>query len=116
MAQAERRSSAEEADDEEEEEDEDEEELGDAGAADEDAGDSTGGGGVERQDGDDGAGGAIGGDLLDALDLPELRWKLKEFGERATVTNGDLAGAMGTNENRARVLRARLRAMYESLE
>ena len=116
VAQAERRSSAEEADDEEEEEDEDEEELGDAGAADEDAGDSTGGWGVERQDGDDGAGGAIGGDLLDALDLPELRWKLKEFGERATVTNGDLAGAMGTNENRARVLRARLRAMYESLE
>lgn len=55
------------------------------------------------------------GDIVDALSLPELRTKLKELGERATVTNDDLHGSPRTQLATGAVLRTRLRTAFAAL-
>ena len=54
-------------------------------------------------------------DIVDALSLPELRTKLKEIGERATVTNDDLDGSPRTQLATGAVLRTRLRTAFAAL-
>ena len=55
------------------------------------------------------------GDVVDSLNLGELRTKLKELGARVTVTNGDLEGKERRTATQAAILRVRLRAAFARL-
>ena len=70
---------------------------------------------ASANDGGDSDAGSDSGDVVDALDLPELRTKLRELGERATVTNSDLGTFPRTSAAQGGVLRTRLRAAFAAL-
>ena len=54
-------------------------------------------------------------DVLSALSPPELRMKLRELGENATVTTADLDGSPRTKQAEEKILRSRLRAAFAAL-
>ena len=72
------------------------------------AGGEGGAGDDDGSDGDD-------GDVVDSLNLSELRTKLTELGARATVTNSDLEGRERRTATQEAVLRVRLRAAFARL-
>lgn len=75
--------------------------------------------GAQSRDSGEGAGGGGGSgddvDVVSALTAAELRTKLKELGERATVTNDDLGAACRTKTAEGLILRTRLRAAFAAL-
>ena len=54
-------------------------------------------------------------DIVAVLRGAELRTKLKELSERATVTDADLSGARRTRLAEEAILRARLRTAFDAL-
>ena len=77
-------------------------------AAGTDRGDMDASANDDGSDGDD-------GDVVDSLNLSELRTKLTELGARATVTNSDLEGRERRTATQEAVLRVRLRAAFARL-
>ena len=75
--------------------------------------------GAQSRDSGEGAGGGGGSgddvDVVSALTAAELRTKLKELGERATVTNDDLGATCRTKIAEGLILRTRLRAAFAAL-